>query len=97
MPGRCCHRGRHQSLPSGPHPGRGEAPVKDATVYLRHIRDAIARIEKYTAQGREGFLEKQKALTVASSHIASPGAGRFTDFFFAPTATSGGGLRRPRG
>jgi uncharacterized protein with HEPN domain len=31
--------------------------VKDATVYLRHIRDAIARIEKYTAQGREGFHE----------------------------------------
>jgi len=31
--------------------------VKDAAIYLRHIRDAIARIEKYTAQGRKAFFE----------------------------------------
>jgi len=31
--------------------------VKDATVYLRHVRDAIARIERYTAQGREVFFQ----------------------------------------
>ncbi len=31
--------------------------MKDAIVYLRHIRDAIARIEKYTAKGREVFFE----------------------------------------
>ncbi len=31
--------------------------MKDAAVYLRHICDAIARIEMYTAQGREAFLE----------------------------------------
>jgi uncharacterized protein with HEPN domain len=31
--------------------------VKDAAIYLRHIRDAITRIEKYTAQGRKAFFE----------------------------------------
>ena len=31
--------------------------MKDATVYLRHVRDAIARIERYTAQGREVFFQ----------------------------------------
>jgi len=31
--------------------------VKDPAVYLRHIRDAIARIGKYTAQGRNAFFE----------------------------------------
>jgi uncharacterized protein with HEPN domain len=35
--------------------------VKDATVYLRHIRDTIARIKKYTAQGREDFHENTMA------------------------------------
>jgi uncharacterized protein with HEPN domain len=30
--------------------------VKDAAVFLRHIRDAIARIETYTAAGRRAFL-----------------------------------------
>jgi len=30
--------------------------VKDPAVYLRHIRDAIARIEKYTAEGRDAFF-----------------------------------------
>jgi uncharacterized protein with HEPN domain len=30
--------------------------VKDAAIYLRHIRDAIVRIEKYTAQGRKAFF-----------------------------------------
>jgi uncharacterized protein with HEPN domain len=30
--------------------------VKDPTIYVRHIRDAIARIETYTAQGREAFF-----------------------------------------
>lgn len=30
--------------------------MKDATVYLRHIRDAIARIEAYTIQGRADFF-----------------------------------------
>jgi len=31
--------------------------VKDPAIYLRHIRDAIARIEKYTAQGRTAFFD----------------------------------------
>lgn len=31
--------------------------MKDAAIYLRHIRDAITRIEKYTAQGRKAFFE----------------------------------------
>ncbi len=31
--------------------------MKDPAIYLRHIRDAIARIEKYTAQGRKVFFE----------------------------------------
>ncbi|MDE2059057.1 MAG: DUF86 domain-containing protein [candidate division NC10 bacterium] len=31
--------------------------MKDAAVYLHHIRDAIARIEKYTAQGRKPFFD----------------------------------------
>lgn len=31
--------------------------MKDAAIYLRHIQDAITRIEKYTAQGRESFFE----------------------------------------
>jgi uncharacterized protein with HEPN domain len=30
--------------------------MKDDRVYLRHIRDAIARIESYVARGREAFL-----------------------------------------
>lgn len=30
--------------------------MKDDRVYLLHIRDAIARIESYTAAGRDGFL-----------------------------------------
>ena len=30
--------------------------MKDPTIYMRHIRDAIARIETYTAQGREAFF-----------------------------------------
>lgn len=31
--------------------------MKDTAIYLRHIRDAIARIETYTAQGRKAFFE----------------------------------------
>jgi uncharacterized protein with HEPN domain len=30
--------------------------MKDDRVYLRHIRDAIARIESYVTRGREAFL-----------------------------------------
>ena len=30
--------------------------MKDDRVYLLHIRDAIERIESYTAAGRDGFL-----------------------------------------
>jgi uncharacterized protein with HEPN domain len=30
--------------------------MKDDRVYLRHIRDAIARIESYVSGGREAFL-----------------------------------------
>jgi hypothetical protein len=30
--------------------------MKDDRVYLRHIRDAIARIESYVTQGRDAFL-----------------------------------------
>ncbi len=29
--------------------------MKDDTVYLKHIRDAIARIESYTTGGRKTF------------------------------------------
>ncbi len=31
--------------------------MKDASVYLKHIQDAIARIESYTAQGRKAFFD----------------------------------------
>ena len=30
--------------------------MKDAAVFLQHIRDAIARIEAYTVDGRRAFL-----------------------------------------
>ena len=30
--------------------------MKDETVYLKHIRDALAKIESYTAEGRERFF-----------------------------------------
>jgi uncharacterized protein with HEPN domain len=30
--------------------------MKDDAVYLRHIRDAIAKIEEYTAGGRDAFF-----------------------------------------
>ncbi len=30
--------------------------MKDASVYLKHIQDAIARIESYTVQGRKAFF-----------------------------------------
>jgi len=31
--------------------------MKDASVYLKHIQDAIARIESYTGEGRKVFLD----------------------------------------
>ena len=31
--------------------------MKDASVYLKHIQDAIARIESYTGQGRKAFFD----------------------------------------
>ena len=31
--------------------------MKDALVYLEHIRDAIKRIEAYTAKGRKAFFQ----------------------------------------
>lgn len=31
--------------------------MKDASAYLKHIRDAIARIESYTAKGRKAFFQ----------------------------------------
>ena len=31
--------------------------MRDASVYLKHIQDAIARIESYTAQGRKAFCD----------------------------------------
>lgn len=30
--------------------------MKDETVYLQHIRDALAKIESYTAEGRKRFF-----------------------------------------
>ena len=30
--------------------------MKDAAVFLQHIRDSIVRIEAYTAHGRRAFL-----------------------------------------
>lgn len=32
--------------------------MKDDHVFLAHIRDAIARIESYTQEGRDAFLAK---------------------------------------
>lgn len=34
--------------------------MKDDRVFLAHIREAIARIESYTQDGREGFLSDTK-------------------------------------
>jgi uncharacterized protein with HEPN domain len=31
--------------------------MKDASIYLKHIRDAIVRVESYTAKGRKAFFE----------------------------------------
>ena len=31
--------------------------MKDASAYLKHIREAIAKIEKYTKDGRKHFME----------------------------------------
>lgn len=31
--------------------------MKDASVYLKHIQDAIARIESYTGHGRKAFFD----------------------------------------
>lgn len=31
--------------------------MKDASVYLKHIQDAIARIETYTSQGEKAFFD----------------------------------------
>ncbi len=31
--------------------------MRDESVYLKHIREAIARIESYTAEGRKAFLK----------------------------------------
>lgn len=31
--------------------------MKDASAYLKHIREAVAKIERYTKGGREEFLE----------------------------------------
>jgi uncharacterized protein with HEPN domain len=31
--------------------------MKDASAYLKHIRESIAKIEKYTEGGRKTFLE----------------------------------------
>jgi len=31
--------------------------MKDTSVYLKHIQDAIARIESYTGQGRQAFFD----------------------------------------
>ncbi len=31
--------------------------MKDASVYLKHIQDAIARIESYTGQSRRAFFD----------------------------------------
>lgn len=31
--------------------------MRNATVYLKHIRDAIVRIEKYTEDGRSAFFQ----------------------------------------
>lgn len=33
--------------------------MRDETVYLRHIRDAIVDIETYTSAGRAKFLEER--------------------------------------
>lgn len=30
--------------------------MRDESVYLKHIRDAIARVESYTAKGRKAFF-----------------------------------------
>ena len=32
--------------------------MKNETVYLQHIRDAIAKIESYTGDGKAAFLEQ---------------------------------------
>ena len=34
--------------------------MKEARVYLLHIRDAISKIEEYTKDGKDGFLNDQK-------------------------------------
>ena len=31
--------------------------MRDESVYLKHIREAIARVESYTARGRKAFFQ----------------------------------------
>jgi len=49
--------------------------VKDDGVYLRHVLRCIARIEEYTAVGREGGID-ESSVTVDTRSSSSLG-GRF--------------------
>jgi hypothetical protein len=47
--------------------------VKGAAVFLQHIRDAIARVEAYTAGGRRAFL-KERGSWGASARVPCGGS-----------------------
>src|SRR6185295_1247790 len=53
----CCDRKWAESALAANHSSNGEAAMKDVSAYLKHIRESIAKIEKYTKGGRKTFLE----------------------------------------
>ena len=58
MRGRCGHGKGFEPILARSDFARGQTIVKDETVYLKHIRDAIQRIESYTAKGRKVFFHE---------------------------------------
>lgn len=59
--------------------------MKDNAVYLRHIRDAIVRIRRYAAGGREDFLSRpmvqdavMRNLEIIKVHIQCPNTTSFS-------------------
>jgi uncharacterized protein with HEPN domain len=46
--------------------------VKDDRLYLIHIREAIERIEEYTRDGEEAFLQDHKTQDAVLRNLKAP-------------------------
>jgi hypothetical protein len=55
-----CHHGRLALVYQGESIIRGSPAVKDNRLYRIHIREAIERIEEYTQEGKDAFLEDHR-------------------------------------